>query len=129
MEPVMQATVRKIQRQCQMNMLRVSVSISFNARSLQVAYLFRDHDDLLEEFTYFLPDSQAPHRAAMERQRLAAAQREHETSSRRQRLRADAVQPVCSQPIDLDIVLQTGQAHALGSTRGYTSTTSSVGSY
>lgn len=41
---------------------------------LQVASLFSDHDDLLEEFTYFLPDSQAPHRAAMERQRQLAEQ-------------------------------------------------------
>jgi histone deacetylase complex regulatory component SIN3 len=62
---------------------------------LQVAFLFRDHDDLLEEFTYFLPDSQAPHRAAMERQRLAAQQREHETSSRRRQLRTEGgMQPV-----------------------------------
>ena len=27
---------------------------------LQVAGLFRRHDDLLQEFTYFLPDSTAP---------------------------------------------------------------------
>ena len=27
---------------------------------LQVAMLFRSHKDLLEEFTYFLPDAQAP---------------------------------------------------------------------
>lgn len=26
----------------------------------QVALLFRNHKDLLEEFTYFLPDAQAP---------------------------------------------------------------------
>jgi histone deacetylase complex regulatory component SIN3 len=26
----------------------------------QVALLFRNHRDLLEEFTYFLPDAQAP---------------------------------------------------------------------
>lgn len=27
---------------------------------VQVAMLFRSHKDLLEEFTYFLPDAQAP---------------------------------------------------------------------
>lgn len=42
---------------------------------LQVAHLFQAHDDLLEEFTFFLPDSKAPHRAAMERARLANEQR------------------------------------------------------
>ena len=31
--------------------------------SLQVAMLFRSHKDLLEEFTYFLPDAQAPAQA------------------------------------------------------------------
>ena len=30
---------------------------------LQVAMLFRSHKDLLEEFTYFLPDAQAPAQA------------------------------------------------------------------
>jgi histone deacetylase complex regulatory component SIN3 len=32
---------------------------------LQVAQLFHAHDDLLEEFTFFLPDSKAPHRGAL----------------------------------------------------------------
>lgn len=27
---------------------------------MQVALLFRSHDDLLQEFTYFLPDSSVP---------------------------------------------------------------------
>jgi hypothetical protein len=47
---------------------------------MQVAHLFAAHDDLLEEFTFFLPDSKAPHRQAMERQRR----------EREQRLAADA---------------------------------------
>lgn len=61
---------------------------------MQVAYIFRDHEDLLEEFTYFLPDSQAPHRAAMERQRLATVTRDNEQSSRR-RGRGEQTGPVC----------------------------------
>ena len=28
--------------------------------AVQVALLFRSHDDLLQEFTYFLPDSSVP---------------------------------------------------------------------
>ena len=33
----------------------------FNAMlAVQVALLFRSHDDLLQEFTYFLPDSSVP---------------------------------------------------------------------
>jgi histone deacetylase complex regulatory component SIN3 len=83
------------------SMQRVSIVHTQCVPPLQVAYLFREHDDLLEEFTYFLPDSQAPHRAAMERQRLAAVQREHEQSSRIQRRRADVAQPVCFLTIDL----------------------------
>ena len=31
---------------------------------VQVAMLFRSHKDLLEEFTYFLPDAQAPAQAS-----------------------------------------------------------------
>ena len=36
------------------------MSTSANFSMLQVAMLFRSHKDLLEEFTYFLPDAQAP---------------------------------------------------------------------
>jgi hypothetical protein len=51
----------------------------------QVAALFAEHDDLLEEFTFFLPDSKAPHRAAMERQRQLAEQRHALEQSTRRR--------------------------------------------
>ena len=37
-----------------------SVLPLFCSLILQVAGLFRRHDDLLQEFTYFLPDSTAP---------------------------------------------------------------------
>ena len=37
---------------------------------LQVAMLFRSHKDLLEEFTYFLPDAQAPAQASYQLQEL-----------------------------------------------------------
>ena len=33
--------------------------------AVQVALLFRSHDDLLQEFTYFLPDSSVPQVSTM----------------------------------------------------------------
>jgi len=38
----------------------IDMSTLANFTMLQVAMLFRSHKDLLEEFTYFLPDAQAP---------------------------------------------------------------------
>jgi len=44
--------------------------------AVQVALLFRSHDDLLQEFTYFLPDSSVPQVST----KLATAWRKvHET--------------------------------------------------
>ena len=56
---------------------------SHPAHVLQVASLFAQHDDLLEEFTFFLPDSKAPHRAALERQRLERQQAQFAAAHRR----------------------------------------------
>ncbi len=39
----------------------LAASTDLNAMlAVQVALLFRSHDDLLQEFTYFLPDSSVP---------------------------------------------------------------------
>ena len=67
-----------------MSTTQVAHEASLGLWRVQVAALFAEHDDLLEEFTFFLPDSKAPHRAAMERQRqLQAQQAAAELSNRR----------------------------------------------
>jgi histone deacetylase complex regulatory component SIN3 len=79
---------------------------------MQVSHLFADHHDLLEEFTYFLPDSQTPHREAMERrQRLAeqqALQRTGDQATRRRPANREHVlnshvRPPPSSDIDVDV--------------------------
>ena len=40
--------------------MHVGSALQCHLPVLQVAMLFRSHKDLLEEFTYFLPDAQAP---------------------------------------------------------------------
>jgi histone deacetylase complex regulatory component SIN3 len=69
---------------------------------VQVATLFAAHDDLLEEFTFFLPDSKAPHRAAMERQRLLREQRAAADAAPRWRplvTHTEARPPLASLPV------------------------------